>query len=431
MFLNKTDYINKFNLILSIIVIIIPFAQITGPFLTDLLLSICALSYLIFIIIINNKLHISNKYLNILIIFWIYISLNALFSDYKYLSIRPSLTFFRFVLFSFFIIYIINNNKKFFESFNLSLIFVLSLIIFDGYFQFIFGKNIIGLEKVRPDRLSSFFHEELILGSFLLKFLPLILFFYYQNIKLKKIKFFNTLIIIFIIPLIFLSGERAAFFLSILYCILILPFIFSFKKLIVISFCFVSISVLIINSSHTIYDRYIHQLKDHLILKIGGEKVYFPEHIGLFNSAYNNFLENKLIGSGVKSFRKTCEFNSSDFKLKLQNIQKPFDFCSTHPHNYYLQFLSELGLIGFFFLVIVFSFLIVRYLKSLLALYFKRPNDMLLFKKYVILLSGLIMYLWPITTSGNFFNNYNSSFIFMHLGFFLSINNEYFYKYKK
>ena len=81
--------------------------------------------------------------------------------------------------------------------------------------------------------------------------------------------------------------------------------------------------MLIINSSHTIYDRYIHQLKDHLILKIGGEKIYFPEHIGLFNSAYNNFLENKLIGSG-ESFRKTCEFNSSNFKLKLQNIEKTF-----------------------------------------------------------------------------------------------------------
>ncbi len=428
MFENKFNYINSFTIFLSVLVMLIPFAQITGPFLTDLLISLSALSYLIVILVLNRKFHYNNKFLNILLIFWIYILLVSIFSEYKNLTLKPSLTFFRFIIFTFAFIFICKHYKNFMEKFNISLIIVLSIIIFDGYFQFIFGKNIIGLEKIRPDRLSSFFHEELILGSFLSKFLPIIIYFYYKNINLKKIKIFNSLIIIFIIPLILLSGERAAFFLSILFCILVMPFIFSIKKFILIILSFLFFSGLIINSNKIIYDRYIIQLKDHLILKKDGESILFPEHIGLFNSAYENYLKNRFIGSGVKSFRETCKSNNSDFKQKLETVRK-FDFCSTHPHNYYLQFLTELGLIGFIFIFAVFIFCLINYFKSLFLLFFKKKNNEILFKEYVILLSGLIVILWPLTTTGNFFNNYNSSFIFLHLSFFLNINNEYNLKY--
>ncbi len=424
MFANKFSYINSFTIFLSVLVMLIPFAQVTGPFLTDLLISLSSLSYLIVILVLNRKFHYSNKFLNLLLIFWAYILLNSILSEYKNLTLKPSITFFRFIIFTFVFIFICKHYKTFLEKFNVSLIIVLSIIIFDGYFQFIFGKNIIGLEKIRPDRLSSFFHDELILGSFLSKFLPIIIYFYYQNINFKKIRIFNSIIIIFIIPLIFLSGERAAFFVSILFCILVMPFIFSIKKFTLIIFSFLIFSIIIINSNKIIYDRYVIQLKDHLILKKDKKTILFPEHIGLFNSAYENYLKNKLLGSGVKSFRKTCKFNNSDFKQELETIRR-FDFCSTHPHNYYLQFLTELGLIGFSFIFAAFIFCLINYFKSLFFLFFKKKSNQILFKKYIILLTGLIVILWPLTTTGNFFNNYNSSFIFLHLGFFLNIKNEY------
>ncbi|MDC3000744.1 O-antigen ligase family protein [Candidatus Pelagibacter sp.] len=431
MFANKINYINRFILISSIIVILLPFAQISGPFFTDFFISICALGYLIFIIILRREFHINNKYLNILLIFWLFIIVSSLFSDYKSLSLRPSLTFFRFIIFCYVIVFIINRNKDFLEKFNISVIIALSLLIFDGYFQFIFGKNIIGLEQMRPDRLSSFFGDELILGSYLCKFLPLILYLYYQNIKIKKIKLFNSIIIIFILPLIFLSGERAAFFMSILFCLLVTPFLFTFKKFIVIILSFLILGLFIIKSNKIIYDRYINQLKYHLVIEHQNEIIYFPEHIGIFNSAYNNFLKNKIIGSGIKSFRETCKLNNSNYKKKILKIRPTSDFCSTHPHNYYLQFLSELGLLGFIFLTFTFIFCIIKYFKTLLMKYSNTYNDTLLLKKYIILLSGLIMLIWPVSTTGNFFNNYNSSFIFLNLSFFLYINNEFVSKIKK
>ena len=57
------------------------------------------------------------------------------------------------------------------------------VLIIDGFYQFIFKQNIIGLE-LRGDRVSSFFKDELIYGSYLSKFLPC--FYLYFSLRLQK-----------------------------------------------------------------------------------------------------------------------------------------------------------------------------------------------------------------------------------------------------
>ena len=245
--LEFSKYNNRFLYFSSFLVFLIPFAQVTGPFLTDLIISTAALMYIFFILISNKELHENNKFLNILIVFWLYILITSLISEYRFLSLKPSLTFIRFIIFSFLVIYLIKNNKYYFSNFNIYLIIVLFIVVFDGYIQFAFGKNILGFEKVRPDRLSGFFRDELILGSFLSKFLPIILFLYYENRHNKKLKLFNTIIIFTMIPLIFLSGERSAFFLSLLFILLVLPIILSIKKFLLFTTIFSFTAVVILN----------------------------------------------------------------------------------------------------------------------------------------------------------------------------------------
>ena len=48
----------------------------------------------------------------------------------------------------------------------------------------------------------------------------------------------------------------------------------------------------------------------------------------------------------VKNFEKIKKNQKIFFKYEFKNG------CNTHPHNFYLQFLSELGIIGLLFLVI-------------------------------------------------------------------------------
>lgn len=428
---NSAKFTTRFFYLSSILVLILPFAQISGPFLSDLIVSSLALSYILFILFLNREKHNNLLFLNILILFWVYISVCSIFSDYNYLSVKPSISYFRFIFFVYAFILIVKNNNNFLKNFNISLIYSLLIVIFDGYIQFIFGKNLLGFEQLRPDRLSGLFYDEMILGSFLSKFLPIIVFLFFHNKNYKNVKFFNLIIIISILPIIFLSGERSAFFLSILFFILIMPAIFSLKKIIVILLCFITFGYIVLNINNIIYDRYISQLKTHIVLKSQNKTILFPEHIGLFNSAYVNFLNNKIFGSGVKSFRETCKLNNSEFKKEIKQIKPNTDYCSTHPHNYYLQFLTETGLVGFSVVFLSLLFCIFEYIRYLTIYYLKQKKNNDYMQRYLILVSGSIMYLWPFTTTGSFFNNYNSIFIFLNLSFFLYFRHAYISKFKR
>ena len=93
--------------------------------------------------------------------------------------------------------------------------FCFVILIFDGFIQFFFNENIFGWPLIKT-RVSSFFKDELILGSYLCRFFPILfagMIFRYEIYK-KKDLIYYFILAIFVLSevLIFLSGERVAFF---------------------------------------------------------------------------------------------------------------------------------------------------------------------------------------------------------------------------
>ena len=103
---------------------------------------------------------------------------------------------------------------------------------------------------------------------------------------------------------------------------------------------------------------------------------------------------------------------------KKEEFQVGIKPCSTHPHNFYVQLLSETGVIGFSFLLVSFLYIIsclIRQLKSVIFFEKKRP-----FSDYqVCLLSALLITVWPFSPNGNFFNNWLATVYTIPLGFYL------------
>ena len=176
------------NLTISSIIIFL----ISGPFIPDLIVSISSLTFLIFAFKKKLFSYFLKKPLIIFFIFCLYSILISFFvAEDTLLSFESSLFYFRIGIFSCLVWYLIERDKLILLYFYYILLFCFSLLIIDGYFQFIFKENILGFPQLRPDRISSFFGEELILGSYLSRLFPLLFaLFILKNKKKYEILFY-------------------------------------------------------------------------------------------------------------------------------------------------------------------------------------------------------------------------------------------------
>ena len=95
----------------------------------------------------------------------------------------------------------------------------------DAYIQFFTGYNLLGAKTQNISRISSFFNDELILGSFICKISPLVIsFFFIDEIKIKKVYIFLFTFLILNLFTIIISGEISIIF--IFFVVWIIIFIF-------------------------------------------------------------------------------------------------------------------------------------------------------------------------------------------------------------
>ena len=416
---------------------LMPATIVAGPALAEanlFLLSIISL-YVFFkkkdyLIIKQNK--------NIIILFGcfcLFIILTSIFSDHVLFSLKNSLFYFRFGIYALSIFYVLRIIvSKINIVYNLISITLIVLIV-DALIQIYFKQNILGYEsEYGVLRISGMFGDEYVLGSFLQKTIPIYLFLtFYTN---KKIRFIHLIFISLIYLIIFRTGERSAFFLTTLFLLTLLFTNYYIRKKIIIIFSIFAVLVpIILFENFRFTERYIQIykqvfdptkfwekkfLKDNSYLlliqkelpdnsKINTYKntkgfYFFSFHHEMtFNSALKMFKNNPVLGIGVKNFRKNCSKYSD-------NIYG----CSTHPHNTYIQLLSETGIFGFCLVLFLFLSLILEFVK-----YSRRNvNDTKVRDYWIILNVGIIINLWPFIPTGNFFNNWLCILYFMSIGFY-------------
>tara|TARA_Y100000768_G_scaffold222649_1_gene167884 strand:- start:95 stop:1402 length:1308 start_codon:yes stop_codon:yes gene_type:complete len=410
------------------LIIFLPFSLLSGPFLSDLSVSIICL--LFFYISYKRKIsfYFTNIYSKAFILFFIILLITSIFSIDSLISFKKIIFFFRFWIFALAVWYIFEIKKIKLIN-NLIYTFTLTFIILiaDGYFQFHFGENIFGW-PIHGSRVSSLFKDELILGSYLSRLLPV----YFALLVYSDFskKFYQLLLFFFIFvgveTLTFLSGERVAFF-FINASSLMLIFLMKNYKMFRLSSIITSIGIilLLINFYPQSMDRIVNRTIDQIGIGSNNDKnlkikesdifyndsklyIFSIEHQNHYISSIKMFKDNIITGVGPRMFRHLC----------AKEKYNMWEGCSTHPHNTYVQLLAETGLIGFIFGLIIFLIMIFFLIKHLI---FKFIKNKIIFSDFQLcLLSAILISIWPFVPTGDFFNNWLNIIYFFPVGFYLS-----------
>jgi O-antigen ligase len=255
-----------------------------------------------------------------------------------------------------------------------------------------------------------------------------------MNNKMKIYKSIKNIIIIFFIIFyliaVFLSGDRMPFIMTIGTFLLIFFFLKNFKlNLSVALIIFVIFFTFQLKNNNYFFDRYNFFIKEILPIEkkindTAEKKNFFDSQWGAhFLTGYEIFKNNHYFGIGLKQFKVECSSNI------YENIDSNFRSgrCSSHPHNLYVEMLSETGIISTLIFV---SLIIYFFIRCLKVLFNKNIKPYYNSYEYVIFVSFFVVNVFtffPIRSSGSFFSNfagsliwYNFSFLFIYLKHFES-----------
>lgn len=406
--------------IMRIIFCLIPIALVTGPFLSDLIVSVIALFYLS-----KHYKFWEGKYKIYIILFLtynLYLILLSIFSIDPFTSLESSLFYFRYLFFSLGVVYLIDLDNKAVIYFRRVLFVTILIVMFDAYYQLLNGRNILGYGYLTDaaTRFAGFFGPELVLGRYLAYLMPLA--FALLSIK-KNLKTYEMVIaLLFLVAadvLVFLTGERSAFLLLTISTLIIITCIKRFKILRLITFILSSLIIIIITLNvPLVKERNIDFTISQLGMNEGKVNAFSAEHERYYKTSIAMFIDSPIFGHGTKMYRVLC----NEDKYKIHG-----NACNTHPHNTYLQLLAETGLVGT--LPVVFVLLIIVF-KLIMHLYsvFTAPNNRYLNDFQVCLLAGMFISLWPLAPTLNFFNNWICILYFICVPFYFIDSNKYYEK---
>ena len=446
MSLNFSKFYTKTNII-NLLFFLIPASFIAGNLVLNLnilLLILTGLScykYDIFKI----QLCFLDK---LLLIFFTYIFViscyNNLYSYYfenknEFIIIIKTLLYFRYLLLYFVIRYLVIKNVINFKFFFISCSLCSLFICLDLVYQYNYGVDIFGFEASSSRRMSGPFGDELIAGSYLQRFAIFSFFLFPIFFKIKDKKFFYIIFFVLSLLLSFsliIAGNRMPIILFLLMLTLLFLFEKKTRKLLVFFTIISSVIFLISINFNTNIKKHFGHFKTRIIhlattfsetnlvteeqrknftdqddsayLITVGDKSYrmTSPHLKDFYSGYTTWHQNKLIGGGVRSFKYNCP--------------KTFVNCSSHPHNYYLEILSDIGLVGLFILLILFLKIFYDVLRKKYLIKSDLNHNHIITPFMCIFLAEI----FPIKSSGSFFTTNNATFIFLIIAIIVSITRK-------
>jgi O-antigen ligase len=391
----------------ELLIFLLPVTLILGNFALNV--NILLLSLIFFSFLKKKKIKIDSGFINIFLIIFLFLLINILQSRNIKISLSSFIGFLsHFILMLSLYFYFIKSPQNI-KKFSMALIILIIFCSLDIIFQFFFRVDIFGYKATNDHgaRLSGPFGDELVAGAYLSKLLFISLLFFFKDYKKNIIYFLSYIFIVFFA--IFLTQERSALYVTLFSLIIFFIFLnFSIKHK-VLFFTFLLFIILITSFFNKSFkQKYIidsmqifgltknkeHKLNNDISIQINN---FFDSRYGAhFLTAYNIAKDHLILGSGIKTFRIIC----SDDKYSKVNSSYAEQRCNTHPHNLYLEILSEEGLVGILiFVITIFSLIYRHFINSLKGNFIS-----------VCCISFFLIFFFPLQTTGAFFSSWNGAF---------------------
>ncbi|MEN8237038.1 MAG: O-antigen ligase family protein [Pseudomonadota bacterium] len=378
---------------------LLPWCFLVGAAPTEIALSSVAGLFVIRSVLAKDNAWLKSAWVKTAIGIWAYLMLTNLLMNGFALGIKHSLPWGRFVLFAVALESWVLLDKSWRQRLWWSLGGAISTALLCSLYEYFFGFDLRGRPRINGDRLSGPFRMPKV-GIFLIKTsFPLLLFsmMFLVEHKRRLGKFLALGLWGVFVGFIFLSGERMALLLmglgSVL-AFLLMPRVrkFFFAANAVMGILLVMLLLCMPSQKNRFLDRSMQEF----------HKPLDSPYQVLMKSALRITQDFPIFGVGIRQFRNVCP------NPKYGPDNSFYDRCSTHPHNYYVEWLVETGFVGlcaFLFLIGVWGMRVVRALP-------KMNSDPLI----IGLVISISLQLWPISASGSFFNNWNSSVFWLMLG---------------
>ena len=449
MTLAKENFALNSTSLTNIIFSFFPFSFILGNLIINLnfFLFCCLGIFHLRSKILTNKLNFPLKIISLFFLLVLFsTSLNFIESLYFGESDKFDLSrLIKSILFlRFFIILLLVFLLSKFEIINYKLFFTSAailpvLISIDVIFQYIFGFNIIGMKSYIHHN-TSFFGDELIAGGFIQNFSFFSILFLIHLIKKNEnsFKIFLTTFTICILGIgIMLSGNRMPFFLFLFGLFLFFLLNKESRKTVLISYLIIFVIFGLIRSTDRVmsdvYNSFFWgvqksvvglstKVKNNLLFKTQQTKEAEKEdkweenlnenpqsnpYMKLTLTAIETWKPNKIFGNGIKSFRVKCQKIITEQKRGL---------CSNHPHNYYLEILVDLGIVGILLVMLIIITFIVFLAKNYKTL---RKNNL---QNLFLLAATISLFLefFPFKSTGSIFTTNNATYLILMSSIVLS-----------
>ena len=346
-------------------------------------------------------------------ILYLYLIFNSFISLEPSSGLLRNLGFIRLIIFFIGLNYFLKDNKfhKIFYFWSIIII----ITTFDVFFERIYGFNILGFASENQRRIVSFFIDELIVGGYIYAFTFILAGFYFDKYKNEKqiFKSFLLFVIIIILLSVLLTGERSntiKFILSLLIFLSVIDLISLKKKILFLISIIVIIFTISVNNDYIknrIYYSLKHSASTFITSFEHGEPWNNPKgnlYAKLYRSGYDVFKKYPYFGVGNKNYRiEACK--NSFYQANIHKLRNDY-ICMTHPHQLYIEFLSEHGFIGTLIMLLMFF-----------IIFFQSIKRIIIEKNYIGYgcLSYLLVVFTPILPSGAFFSDYNITLFFLNL----------------